>query len=159
MLASCQSFNLFIFIFFCFIMFGHAQERESLETNGAFHAISVQNIDKAIEWYTKHLGFEVKSKAENDQRKGALLSRSGTMLELAEFSSAVHRNEIKPNMESHELYGIFKIGFMTKNLDKTFELLEASKVEIFFPIVTTSDGNRTFGIKDMEGNIIQFFGE
>jgi catechol 2,3-dioxygenase-like lactoylglutathione lyase family enzyme len=146
-------------ILFSTILFSNAQQAFLPETEGAFYAISVHNINKTIDWYTKYLGFKVEFQGGNDQRKGALLSRPGIVLELGEFSSAIRREDIKPNLESHEIYGIFKIGFMTKNLDETFKTLKDSNVEIFFSIVTTSDGNRTFGIKDLEGNIIQFFGK
>ena len=70
---------------------------------------------------------------------------------------ATGRDELRPGLESHEVYGIFKLGFTTADLDAAFGYLEERGVEIFFPIVRTSDGNRTFGIRDMEGNIIQFF--
>lgn len=154
-----QNLLLIAAIIFSATLMSCNQERNLLETNGTFFAISVSNIDDAINWYTKHLEFKVESKANNDQRKGALLTRQGVILELAEFSGAIHRNEVKPNLESHEVYGVFKIGFSTMNIDKTFKILKDLNVEIFFPIVATSDGNRTFGIKDLEGNIIQFFGK
>lgn len=126
------------------------------ETNGAFYAISVQNIDQSIAWYTKHLGFKLQAKGGNDVRKGALLTRPGAVLELGEFMNAVARD---PDVESHEVYGIFKLGFTTAHLDDTYTFIEEAGVEVFFPIVTASDGNRTFGVKDMDGNIIQFFGK
>lgn len=144
---------VFIALAFCFIS-PHAKGAALPETNGAFYAISVQDIDKAITWYTKHLGFKLASQGGNDVRKGALLTRSGAVLELGEFVGATARD---PNIASHEVYGIFKLGFTTTRLDETFEFLEQSGVEVFFPIVTTPDGNRTFGVKDQEGNILQFF--
>jgi catechol 2,3-dioxygenase-like lactoylglutathione lyase family enzyme len=127
-------------------------------TNGAFYAISVRNMDEAIVWYTRHLGYKVEWQVGNDQRKGALLSRPGSVLELGEFVGAIAREEVRPGLESHEVFGIFKLGFTTASLESTFAVLEGEGVEIFFPIVTASDGRRTFGIKDLEGNIIQFFG-
>lgn len=133
-----------------------AQENEMLETSGSFYAISVKNLDKAAEWYAKNLDFTIESKAENDERKGALMNRKGCILELAEFKSAIDKKEIKSDIES---YGIFKIGFITKNIDKSFKTLKELDVEIFFPIVNLPNGKRTFGVKDLEGNIIQFFGE
>jgi catechol 2,3-dioxygenase-like lactoylglutathione lyase family enzyme len=135
-----------------------AQGDELPATNGSFYAISVRNIDEAVTWYTQHLGFEVESRGGNDERKGALLSRSGAMLELGEFVDATSREELRSGLQSHEVFGIFKLGFTTENLDASFEFLEERGVEVFFPIVNASDGNRTFGIRDMEGNIIQFFG-
>lgn len=125
-------------------------------TNGAFYAISVQDLGQAMDWYTKHLGFAIASQTENETRKGALLKRPGTVLELAEFKGAVARN---PEKESHEIFGIFKLGFTTENLDASFTFLSASGATIFFPIVRASANSRTFGVKDMDGNIIQFFGK
>lgn len=135
------------------------QEVELPAPTGAFYAISVRSIDAAIDWYTRHLGFEVESQGGNDQRKGALLARPGAVLELAEFAGAVALGDVRPGLESHEVYGIFKLGFTTTELDRTFELLEGDGVEVFFAIVTASDGSRTFGVKDLDGNIIQFFGK
>lgn len=136
-----------------------AQDVELPATNGAFYAISVRSIDEAVTWYTEHLGFKIESRGGNAERKGALLSRPGAILELGEFVGATARDELRSGLESHEVYGIFKLGFTTVNLDSSFQFLEERGVEIFFPIVTASDGNRTFGARDMEGNIIQFFGK
>ena len=147
----------FMLVFTQYACFG--QEGELPATSGAFYAISVRNIDEAVAWYTKQLGFKVESQGGNDQRKGALLSRPGTVLELGEFVDAIPRERMRPGLESHEVYGIFKIGFITTDLDQTFQILKSTGVEVFFPIVNASDGNRTFGIKDLEGNIIQFFGK
>lgn len=140
-------------------LYSCAQESELPETNGSFYAISVKNLDKAVEWYAKNLDFTIESKAENDERKGVLLNRKGCILELAEFKRAIDKKEIKSDIESHEIFGIFKIGFITTNIDESFKALEESDVEIFFPIVDLPNGKRAFGVKDQEGNIIQFFGE
>lgn len=136
-----------------------AQDVELPATNGAFHAISVRNIDEAVTWYTQHLGFRIESRGGNDERQGALLSRPGAILELGEFVGATARDELRSGLESHQVHGLFKLGFTTVNLDASFEFLQERGVEIFFPIVTASDGNRTFGIRDMDGNVIQFLGQ
>lgn len=44
------------------------------EPSGAFYAISVRNIDEAIAWYVKTLGFSLESQGGNEYRKGALLT-------------------------------------------------------------------------------------
>lgn len=124
--------------------------------DGTFIAISVSEIGAAVDWYENQLGFEVVSTSENESRKGALLSRPGVLLELAEFADAAARH---PAVQSHQLYGIFKLGFVTDDIDATFAALSTSGVDVFFPIVEATDGQRTFGIRDMDGNIVQFFGE
>lgn len=129
------------------------------ETSGAFHAISVRDIDESIAWYTQHLGFTVETRGGNEQRQGALLVRPGAVLELGQFAGAVPRNKLNAGIESHEIFGVFKLGFTTANLDATFKALDEAGVDVFFPIVEASDGNKTFGIKDSDGNIVQFLGE
>ena len=140
-------------------MFAYAQEKNLPETSGSFYAISVKNLDDAVAWYAKNLNFKLDSRAENEERKGVLLNRKGCILELAEFKSAIDKEELRPAIQSHELFGIFKMGFITENIDESFEVLKNLGVEIFFPIVELPSGDRTFGIKDMDGNTIQFFGK
>jgi hypothetical protein len=53
-----------------------------------------------------HLGFKLESQGENDQRRGALLSRPGAVLELGQFAAAVAQEDLRPGLESHEVYGI-----------------------------------------------------
>ena len=151
-------YSLAVVLFFVFLDF-YAQENSLPDTNGSFYAISVKNLDKAVEWYATHLNFKIDSEAENDERKGVLMNRKGCILELSEFNSAIDKKELRPDIESHEIYGIFKIGFLTENIEQSFNILKDSGVEIFFPIVKLPNGKRTFGIKDLEGNTIQFFGK
>ena len=125
--------------------------------SGAFHAISVRSVAETSAWYVNHLGFEVVSEGANEERKGVLLRRSNTLLELAEFGDSIDREELLQGLEAWNVYGIFKLGFLTGELEATYEFLEEEGVEIFFPIVTTPDGGRTFAVKDIDGNIIQFF--
>ncbi|MCG8457671.1 MAG: VOC family protein [Holophagales bacterium] len=126
------------------------------ETQGAFCAISVQNLEEAISWYTEHLGFEIDSKSESDERRGVLLCRPGAILELSEFAGAV---ATRPGLQSHEVHGIFELGFVTAELDEANEHLERAGVQVFFPIVTVPGGKRTFGVNDSEGYIVQLFGK
>lgn len=137
----------------------HAGKESFPKTDGAFYAISVRNLDASIAWYMKHLGFTLKSRGDNEQRQGAILVRPDAVLELAQFASAMSREKLKAGIESHEIFGLFKLGFTTPQLDATCVALEEAGVKLFFPIVETTDGKRTFGIKDPEGNIIQFYGE
>ena len=127
-------------------------------TNGSFYAISVSDLDQAVDWYSKHLGFKVVSKGGNAERSGALLVRDGATLELASFKQAQSLEALQAGLESYHIYGIFKIGFSTDHLDQTYQALKSQGVEIFFEIVEGANGLRMFGIKDLDGNIIQFVG-
>ena len=66
---------------------------------------------------------------------------------------------LQADLQSHQLIGIFKLGFIVENIDAAFVHMEQSGADVFFPPVTASDGRTTFGIKDPEGNIIQFFSQ
>ncbi len=127
------------------------------DTQGAFFAVSVSNIDESIAWYTEKLGFALDHKSENEVRKGALLSRPGVLLELAEFDGAVDLASLDLGRESHEIFGVFKIGLLTPSAEATQARLAEAGVETVFGIVTASDGRQTFGVSDPDGNLVQFF--
>ena len=130
---------------------------ESPQGDGAFYAISVADLDTMIAWYEGKLGLALVSRGANEQRDGALLRGPGLLVELAEFRGARPRTALETGVESHEIHGIFKIGFLVEDVDRRFDQLEAAGVDIFFPVVTADDGLRTFGIRDPEGNIVQYF--
>ena len=47
---------------------------------------------------------------------------------------------------------------ITEDVEAAFESVQAQEIAILFPIVEADAGLRTFGIRDPEGNIVQFFG-
>lgn len=126
------------------------------EATGSFHAISVADLDSMIAWYQTSLGFELVSRGGNEQRQGALLRRPGILLELAEFPTARSREGWNLEAESHEVHGVFKLGLLVDDLDAAFAYAQEKQFDVFFGIVKADDG-RTFGIRDPEGNIVQFF--
>ena len=142
-------------------MSSHVSGVESSEKpeapDGAFHAISVSNMDQSIAWYIEKLGFELGFRGGNDAREGALLSRNGALLEVARFNGAVALSDLDSARESHEVVGVFKLGFVTSDLDGTYAALQEKGVDVLFGIVDASDGRRTFGVTDPDGNIVQFF--
>ena len=133
------------------------QEAVSNEKDGAFFALSVANYDSMVNWYAEKLGFNLVTVSENNYRKGALLSKQGFLLEIAHFNDVSSRSNLRDNLESHQIYGIFKFGFLISNIEKFFDKIRNEGIEIFFPIVDADAGYKTFGIKDPEGNIVQFF--
>ncbi|MCQ3937734.1 MAG: hypothetical protein DPW18_11900 [Chloroflexi bacterium] len=129
------------------------------DDHGAFFALSVADYNAAVGWYTRHLGFRIEAEAENDIRKGALLSKPGLLLEIAQFHGARPRSNSGETVESHKVHGIFKIGFLVPDIDTRFKEAEESGLDITFSIVPAAAGFRTFGVSDPEGNQIQFFGK
>jgi len=137
--------------------------KDSLLIGRAFFALSVGDVDKMALWYCDNLGFHVDRKADGSGmvKQFAILSRPGVLIEMVQFTSARSRTGWGlSNVDTHEIQGIFKIGFDISNLDGMFARAQEADLEMFFPIVQARDvPRRTFGLKDPEGNIIQFFGQ
>lgn len=134
-----------------------AQDSGIKPSEGAFFALSARDLDRMINWYTEKLGFQILTIEENEIRKGALLSKEDCILEIAEFKDSRPGSALRDNFEPHQFQGIFKIGFIVYNIESLYNLFHSGGVEIFFPVVETETGYKTFGIKDPEGNIVQFF--
>ncbi len=145
--------NCLLALLLCAVAFDSAAE-----TQGAFYAVSVSDISESVAWYTEKLGFKLEAEGGNEVRKGALLSQPGVLLELAEFEGAVELTSLDADRESHEVYGVFKIGLITSSPEQTLARLTEAGVETVFGIVTASDGRQTFGVSDPDGNLVQFFG-
>lgn len=168
-----NSLNKFlIFMLICIIIFSTTScalfyskygENRMPKLNGAFFALSVASVDTVAEWYSVNLGFSIDRKGQlvKDGPKFAILSRPGALIELAQFKNSKSRSSIGfPGAEAQDIYGIFKIGFEIENLDEMYQLAKKRGLNIFFPIVRPQNAPyRTFGIKDPENNIVQFFGE
>jgi hypothetical protein len=137
--------------------------KDSLLIGRAFFALSVGDVDKMALWYCDNLGFHVDRKDDGSgvAKQFAILSRPGALIEMVHFTSAKSRTGWGlSNVDTHEIHGIFKLGFDISNLDGMFARAQKAGLEIFFPIVQARDvPRRTFGLKDPEGNIIQFFGQ
>lgn len=140
------------------LLAGLASIAEEVVGEGGFYAVSVADLDVSISFYSEHLDFELRSRAGNDERAGALLYRPGVLLELAEFAGAQKRSGVAEQPEAHMLFGPFKVGLLVADLDAAYERFEAAGVPIVFGVVLADAGYRAFGIEDPDGNLIQLMG-
>lgn len=132
------------------------------DIQSAFFALSVSNIDILTTWYSENLGFCVDQQGEvaNGGPKFAILSRDDALLELLQFPTAKSREASGLTEETHQVHGILKIGFVVTDLDALFSTAQKRELNIFFPIVNPPNVPlRTFGLKDPDSNIVQFFGK
>lgn len=127
------------------------------ESNGAFFALSVIDYELMVGWYTKHLGFRIETEDENTTRKAALLSRHKLLLEIARFPDARPLANLAEGIASHQIQVIFKMGFVVDDIERIFQSAQREELNIFFQIVETDTGMKIFGLRDPEGNLIQFF--
>jgi hypothetical protein len=128
---------------------------------GAFFAISTGNVDRLTTWYLENLGFHIdRINTLANGVKGAILSRSGALLEILQLPAAKPRNAWGLPEEPEAVHGILKIGFEVTDLDLLFTKARERRLDIFFePIRPPGSALRTFGLRDPDGNIVQFFGK
>jgi catechol 2,3-dioxygenase-like lactoylglutathione lyase family enzyme len=130
--------------------------------SGAFIALSTPDASRTARWYQDALGFNVVK--EGQMGKGlrfVLLRYDDNILELIQNPEARPLTEAVPGIKDpFEIHGIFKTGFTVNKLDEVFALLKRSGVKIDFNITQLNDlGYRAFGIRDIDGNLIQIFGK
>jgi len=102
---------------------------------------NVRDLQKALDWYTNILGFEVETMYPADNPNYAHFSSS----EGACFSIMVDINASS--------YGRF--NFRVEDLETFWDLLK-DKVEVIEPLFTTDYGSTKFTIKDLDGNELGF---
>lgn len=124
--------------------------------DGVFFVFFVSDFDEVMVWYVENFGFQVDLLISNDECKVVLFLCFGVLFELVEFVMVLLCGV---NLLFYEVYGFFKFGFIVLDLNEMFCVFEECGVEIFFLIVEVVDRWWIFGVKDFEGNIVQFFGK
>lgn len=127
---------------------------------GGFLALSVPNMAESVQWYSEKLGLSVVFEARGGIDVTAL-EGGGLLVELIRDPAARSRSAACPGVSRPELvHGIFKAGFMVKDLGKTVEELGARGIPIAFGPFPARDGQRAnLLIRDNAGNLIQIFGD
>jgi catechol 2,3-dioxygenase-like lactoylglutathione lyase family enzyme len=132
------------------------------EVSGSLIALSTPDASASARWYEEKLGFHpVKNGAMGENLRFALLRSGDNIVELIQNPDARPLAEAVPGVKDpFEIHGIFKIGLTVRNLDLVLADLKRRRVKIEFSVTTLNDlGLRSFGIRDMDGNLIQFFGK
>lgn len=136
-------------------------DRPPPAVTGAFFALSTGNFDGLVAWYRDNLGFTVDhTVALTSGLKGALLSRPGALIEIAQLPSARSRKAVGVPDDIGAVHGIMKIGLQVSDLDALYAIARDRRLDISFA-PTQPPGNplRTFAVKDPDGNTVQFFGK
>jgi catechol 2,3-dioxygenase-like lactoylglutathione lyase family enzyme len=132
------------------------------DPSGPFIAISVANLDRMLPWYRDTLGFRVHSSgtAPNGTIRFALLRQGTALIELLQLPDAKPRGEAAPTTTaSHQIHGFFKSGLVVRDIDAAYRRLRDLKLTLAYELGQPPNGPyRSFGIRDPEGNLLQFFG-
>jgi len=115
--------------------------------------ITVQNLNKSINFFTKYLGFKIKKKMNESGKyidsmlmlKKVLVTtvkleaKNGTMVELLKFKNYKNKKERNWNRKIYST-GITHIALTVKNLDKTYIFLKRKKIKFNAPPQDSPDG-------------------
>jgi len=134
---------------------------EGISTTGAFFALSVADIDATAKWYSDKLGMKVTMREPNTNGAAvAVLEGDGLIVELIQHDAAKPLNTVAPNVKDPlYVHGVFKVGVIVSDFEKTLSTLKARHVEIAFGPYPARPGQRANVIvRDNAGNLIQLFG-
>lgn len=129
---------------------------------GTFFALSVANVDSASAWYRDKLGFQVIANGEAPDKtaKFAFLKSNNSIIEIVQHREARSLADAAPSVkQSFQIHGIFKIGYTVEDLDSVYQYVKERGIPIAYDMMPAKDvPMRSFIIRDIEGNFIQFFG-
>jgi ketosteroid isomerase-like protein/sugar lactone lactonase YvrE/catechol 2,3-dioxygenase-like lactoylglutathione lyase family enzyme len=129
---------------------------------GPFIAVSVADLDRMLAWYRDTLGFSVHRSgiSPNGQIRFALLRSGAALVELLQIPGAVPRAEAAPRTTgSHQIHGFFKSGLVVADIDRAYRRLQGMGVRFDYDLGRPAENPmRSFGVRDPEGNLVQFFG-
>ena len=131
--------------------------------NGAFFALSVQDIQASGAWYREKLGLKVLLHPPRGGGPGEvlILEGGGLIVELIQHDDARALGKLNPPVsDPFYLHGFFKSGVFVANLDAALALLKQRGVTIVHgPYAANDNIPANFIISDNAGNLIQVFGK
>ena len=129
----------------------------------SFYAVAtvVSNLDDAIDWYQRVLGFTEEARGPIAEGEVALLEGGGVTLELLECrlpESSVRLDELFADPPLHVLpIGNKFLVFDVDDLTAASAELEQHGVTILWREKELAPGWRSTAIRDMDGNLINIF--
>jgi len=132
-----------------------ARPSTALVGRGAFWAISVTDLDAASRWYAEKLGLKVVMESPKTENPAAVvLEGNGLTVELIRHGGS------KPRTGDPVLaQGFVKAGVIVDDFDGTLAMLRTKRVQIAYGPYPAKAGQRAnVIIRDVDGNLIQFFG-
>jgi catechol 2,3-dioxygenase-like lactoylglutathione lyase family enzyme len=132
--------------------------------SGGFVALTVPDLDKATKWYVEKLGLQIVKKATmraDSKAAVTVLQANGFTVELMWLVGATPLSRVAPHLKgAQDIHGILKAGIFVDDLDATHDALQSGNVEMAFETFFDPSMNcRMFAIRDINGNILQFFGK
>lgn len=126
-------------------------------------ALSVVSLDRSIDWYQLHFGFELTSKNQYPDYKLeiAMLELAGFRLELIQHGDSISPEAVLPDKANPAtLQGIVKLAFWVDDVKGQAEdFRSANTVFKMDPSHDAESNTISFIVVDPDGNWIQLFGD
>lgn len=118
-------------------------------------AITVDNLDESIEFYTEILDFEVKERFnEEEESPAAMLELEGCCIELFDFSDG---RENSDSLDDLKVRGIRHIAFEVDDLSQKISELEEEGLEFTEPKLTKTGKYYFSFTEDPNGVSLEFY--
>jgi catechol 2,3-dioxygenase-like lactoylglutathione lyase family enzyme len=123
--------------------------------DGALFALSVADLDASSRWYSEKLGLETAlSVPPSGGVAVTVLEGGGLIVELVHHDNAVQAGCAATDPAL--CHGLFKVGVLVKDLDKTLQRLSARGVPVAYgPFPAQPNQRANAIIRDNAGNLIQ----
>lgn len=112
----------------------------------------VDSLAATLEFYTKQLGFQIQFVAPEPKPFVAIVKRDDVALMLKEITPDIHPI---PNHTRHK-WARWDAYIYSPDPDALFKEFQDRNIEFYQPIADTSDGLRTFEIKDNNNYVLCF---
>jgi catechol 2,3-dioxygenase-like lactoylglutathione lyase family enzyme len=127
---------------------------------GTFLAVSVQDLDASIRWYTEKFDLTLNSRLASGDVSVALLSGHGLDVELLYHRDSVARPFPFDLDAAVRTRGLVKVGFRVADFDRAVAALRSRGVEIVLgPFPPRADQRANVLIRDGDQNLLQLFGD
>ena len=154
--------HIIIGLVFCAVVAGRQPTSDApfAVTEGTFFALSVQDLDASIRWYTEKFGLTLNSRLASGDVSVALLSGHGLDVELLSHRDSVARPFPFDMEAAVRTRGLVKVGFRVTDFDRTVAALRLRGVEIVLgPFPPRADQRANVLIRDGDQNLLQLFGD
>ena len=137
-----------------------AKQAPFTAVQGAFFALSVDDLNASTRWYVDTFDLEVSSRLSYGNMKGALLAGHGLEVELIAHPASITPPDPLDPSKKVLTRGIFKVGFRVEDFESTIAALKARGVEfVGGPFPPRRDQRANAMVRDNAGNLIQLFGD
>ncbi len=121
-------------------------------------ALTVNNLEESIDWYTSKIGFALIDRYQNAQMEIARIKLNSIIIELFQVQGAQPLPDYRRDlMKDLQVIGTKHLCIEVPDLDKLLPKMKAKGIEIVGETDTAYFGGRFIFIKDCNGILIELY--